>query len=63
MADMVQDPVCGMVIRPADAAATEEHDGRTFYFCFCSQACHEAFVADPYRYGHPAEEHGGQAHH
>jgi Cu+-exporting ATPase len=46
-----------MQIRPEDAAATEEHEGRTFHFC--SEACHQAFVADPHRYGHPTEEQGG----
>ena len=49
MVDKVKDPVCGMEIRPEDAAATEEHEGRTFYFC--SQACHDAFVNDLHRYG------------
>ena len=57
MADKVKDPVCGMEIRTGDAAATEQHEGRTFYFC--SHACHETFVKDPHRYGHPAEERGG----
>ena len=61
MADMEKDPVCGMMIRPGDAAATEDHEGRTFYFC--SQACHDTFVADPHRFGHPAAEHGDHAHH
>lgn len=56
MADTVRDPVCGMEIRPEDAAATEEHDGGTYYFC--SPGCHEAFVKDPHRYGHPSDEHG-----
>lgn len=51
MADMVQDPVCGMMIRPADAAATEEHEARVFYFC--SESCHRNFLANPHRYGHP----------
>ena len=55
MVDKVKDPVCGMEIHPENAAATEEHEGRTFYFC--SRACHEAFVNDPHRYGHPAEAH------
>ena len=55
MADKVTDPVCGMEIDPADAVASEEHDGHTFYFC--SAACHDAFVKDPHRYGHPANEH------
>ena len=45
MADKVKDPVCGMEIRPEDAAAAEEHERRTFYFC--SRACHDAFVNDP----------------
>ncbi len=44
-----------------DAAATEEHEGRTFYFC--SQACHDTFVNDPHRYGHPKDEHSGHAGH
>jgi P-type Cu+ transporter len=54
MADTVKDPVCGMEIRPQDAVAQEQHDGRTFYFC--SHACHDAFLKDPHRYGHPTEE-------
>lgn len=54
MADMAKDPVCGMEIDPETAFATEEHDGRTFYFC--GAACHEAFQRDPHRYGHPAHE-------
>jgi YHS domain-containing protein len=40
-----------MRIRRQDAVATEKHDGRTFYFC--SEACHQAFLKDPHRYGHP----------
>jgi Cu+-exporting ATPase len=61
MDDMVKDPVCGMMIRPADAAATEDHEGRTFHFC--SQGCHDRFVNDPHRYGHPDQEHGGHGTH
>jgi Cu+-exporting ATPase len=45
---MVTDPVCGMKIDDGDAAAVAEHNGQTFYFC--SQACHDAFVADPASY-------------
>jgi Cu+-exporting ATPase len=41
----VKDPVCGMTIEEADAAATTELDGRTFYFC--STACKEEFDANP----------------
>jgi len=45
---MVTDPVCGMRIDTDDAAATAEHEGKTYYFC--SQICHDAFVADPVSY-------------
>jgi YHS domain-containing protein len=39
------DPVCGRELKRADAAAAVDHHG-TVYF-FCSEACHEQFVADP----------------
>ncbi len=43
-----KDPVCGMDV-PLDAGKpTAEHAGRTFHFC--SQKCHDKFVADPARY-------------
>jgi Cu+-exporting ATPase len=45
---MVTDPVCGMRIEDDDAAATAEHEGTRYFFC--SQACHDAFVADPPAY-------------
>jgi Cu+-exporting ATPase len=45
---MTTDPVCGMRIDPDDAVATAEFDGKTYYFC--SDACHDAFVADPAAY-------------
>jgi Cu+-exporting ATPase len=45
---MVTDPVCGMRIDPDDAAATAEHEGKTYYFC--SEACRDAFVDDPASY-------------
>jgi YHS domain-containing protein len=54
MIDTVKDPVCGMEINPDQAAASEEHDGQTFYFC--SEHCRQAFLADPHHHGHP--EHG-----
>lgn len=53
MTDLVKDPVCGMDIDPENAAAQEDHDGRTFYFC--SAQCHAAFLDEPHRYGHPHE--------
>ena len=45
---LVTDPVCGMRIDHAEAAATFEYEGRTFFFC--SEACRDAFVADPAAY-------------
>ena len=44
----VKDPVCGMTIEEADAAATAEFDGRTFYFC--STACKDEFDTNPGAY-------------
>jgi FtsP/CotA-like multicopper oxidase with cupredoxin domain/YHS domain-containing protein len=45
---MVEDPVCGMRIDSEEAAGTIEYAGKTYYFC--SQACHDAFEADPASY-------------
>jgi len=42
---MAIDPVCGMRVDTDDAAATDEYEGKTYYFC--SQACRDAFRADP----------------
>jgi Cu+-exporting ATPase len=41
----VIDPVCGMTVDPATAAATAEHDGTTYYFC--AKGCQKTFLADP----------------
>jgi Cu+-exporting ATPase len=41
----VKDPVCGMEIDPETAAASEEHGGKTYFFC--SESCHQRFVAAP----------------
>jgi len=41
----VKDPVCGMSVNPAKAAAQVVHEGQTY--CFCSLACRDQFVADP----------------
>ena len=42
------DPVCGMSVEPATAAAAWEHDGQTYYFC--SVGCMERFRQDPDRF-------------
>jgi Cu+-exporting ATPase len=45
---MVTDPVCGMRIDSEEAAGTADYQGTTYYFC--SQSCHDAFVANPSEY-------------
>jgi Cu+-exporting ATPase len=51
----VTDPVCGMVVEPAKAAATREVDGQTYYFC--SEGCVRQFDADPAAYVGRRPEH------
>lgn len=41
----VTDPVCGMKINPADAAATSFVEGKTYYFC--ANSCKSTFERDP----------------
>jgi Cu+-exporting ATPase len=45
---MATDPVCGMEVEEADAPATSEYQGRTYYFC--SVDCKEEFEQDPESY-------------
>jgi Cu+-exporting ATPase len=42
------DPVCGMKVDPARAAARAEHKGTTYYFC--AVGCQQRFIAEPDRY-------------
>jgi len=42
------DPVCGMTVDPATAAATRTHDGVDYFFC--NPGCADKFEADPDRY-------------
>ncbi len=44
----VVDPVCGMKVDPAHAAADREFDDTTY--SFCSAGCAAAFEVDPHRY-------------
>ena len=44
----MQDPVCGMQVNPASAAATAQWQGESYVFC--SAQCRDRFVADPARY-------------
>jgi P-type Cu+ transporter len=48
---MERDPVCGMQVDPARAAAKSEHGGRTYFFC-CS-GCAQKFKAAPETYLSP----------
>jgi Cu+-exporting ATPase len=43
-----KDPVCGMILDPSKAHATEEMDG--WAYLFCSAQCHRMFLQAPERY-------------
>ena len=43
-----RDPVCGMTVAPAKAAARREHGGREILFC--ATGCAEKFDRQPERY-------------
>ena len=45
---MQKDPVCGMSVDTAKAAASVSHDGKVYHFC--SRGCSEKFKADPAKY-------------
>jgi P-type Cu+ transporter len=47
-AEKVKDPVCGMMIDPATAAAKRTYGGKDFYFC--AQGCAREFDSDPQKY-------------
>ncbi len=51
-AESVKDPVCGMEVSLDAGKPTAEHAGTAYHFC--SQKCHDRFVADPGRYLSPA---------
>src|SRR5262245_23060462 len=43
-----RDPVCGMTVEPAAAAASRVHAGKTYFFC--APGCATAFEKEPERY-------------
>ncbi len=45
MVTMATDPVCGMTVERATAAATLDFDGITYYFC--AKGCRDEFFTDP----------------
>jgi len=51
---MATDPVCGMTVEPEKAAAKEEYNELTWYFC--SDNCHQKFHASPDQYVKEQEE-------
>lgn len=51
MTEPTIDPVCGMKVDPAKAAATVEHQGIRYFFC--SQGCATKFKAEPDKYLKP----------
>lgn len=44
----MKDPVCGMSVDPAKAAATATHAGQTYYFC--CRGCADKFETEPEKY-------------
>ncbi len=52
-----RDPVCGMSVDPAKAAASIEHAGKLYQFC--CKGCAEKFQADPQKYLAPTHKPGG----
>ena len=48
------DPVCGMSVDPASAAAEYEYQGKKYYFC--AVRCKERFAADPEGFLAPPSE-------
>ena len=53
MMGKAKDPVCGMIIKKKDAAATSEYQGKTIYFC--NKKCKEEFDKDPEKYADAAK--------
>ena len=46
--ETVRDPVCGMTVAPGSAAGTQDHGGKTYFFC--SKGCLEKFRAEPEKF-------------
>jgi Cu+-exporting ATPase len=45
---MVKDPVCGMNVKPEQAAGQSQYGGQTYHFC--STACKQKFDQNPQQY-------------
>ncbi|MGZ5453861.1 MAG: YHS domain-containing protein, partial [Candidatus Aminicenantales bacterium] len=58
-ADKAVDTVCGMTVVKANAKATFDYKGTTYYFC--STGCKEAFAKEPEKYLAKAKGEGAMA--
>lgn len=58
-ADTAVDPVCGMTVVKANAKATFDYKGTTYYFC--NTGCKDSFVKDPEKYLAKAKAEGAMA--
>lgn len=56
MLGSAKDPVCGMAVSKKRAAATAEHQGKTYYFC--APSCKDVFLADPAKFVGGSRGHG-----
>jgi P-type Cu+ transporter len=59
-AEKATDPVCGMTVEVANAAATRTHEGERYFFC--NPGCAEAFEKEPEKYLEKAPSGGGHDH-
>ncbi|MDP2743592.1 MAG: YHS domain-containing protein [Dehalococcoidia bacterium] len=55
-----KDPVCGMMVDEAKAAATSTYHGQIYYFC--AVGCKKAFDAEPAKYLRGGGQTGAAAH-
>ncbi|MFZ0708251.1 MAG: heavy metal translocating P-type ATPase [Candidatus Korobacteraceae bacterium] len=55
-----RDPVCGMNVDPANAAASVEYEHKLYHFC--CKGCAEKFKSDPQKYLAPSYSPGGMSH-
>src|SRR6266581_1114761 len=51
-----RDPVCGMEVEPATAAASRVHGGKTYFFC--APGCAAAFEKNPEKYLRSSRQRG-----
>ena len=54
-ARVAKDPVCGMDVDEAEAAAKSDYQGQSYYFC--SLGCKQAFDKEPQKYLSQAHAH------